>query len=173
MSIVAGNQVLKKTVDNTISVCSLAQIDVPVYPGMEKPLIRDQVISKDIHGESGLGGALFSTPIREPKQQHAVDFLIDACKSSAGDLTLIPMGPLTNIAMALLREPIIKEGIKEIVLMGGAYGLGNFTPAAEFNIFADPEAAKIVFESGVPITMIGLELTHQAKIPPEVVEEVT
>ena len=172
ITVVAGNQVLGKTLMNTVKVCSLAGIDVPIYAGMPRPLVREQVISPDIHGDSGLGNADFPPPLREPENEHAVDFLIRTCLQAPGEITLIPVGPLTNLAMAFLREPRLRESIKEIILMGGAYGLGNYTPAAEFNIFADPEAAQIVFESGVPLTMIGLDLTHQAKVPPEVMEEI-
>ncbi|MGI6640491.1 MAG: nucleoside hydrolase [Limnochordia bacterium] len=172
ITVTAGNQVLEKTVANTIDVCSLAGISVPIYAGMARPLVREPLVSDFIHGDSGLGSVVFPPAARKAESEHAVDFLIRACLEADGDLTLIPVAPLSNIAMALLREPNIKRGIKEIILMGGSIGVGNFTPAAEFNIYADPEAAKIVFESGVPITMIGLELTHQAMVSPEVAEEV-
>lgn len=172
ITVVAGNQVLEKTLANTVNICSLARIDVPIYAGMAQPLVRDQVISPAIHGDSGLGSAVFPAPLREPEDEHAVDFIIRACLAEPGELTLIPVAPLTNLAMAFLKEPRLKDCVREVILMGGAYGLGNYTPAAEFNIFADPEAAKIVFESGVPLTMIGLDLTHQAMVPPEVMEEI-
>lgn len=138
VTVVAGNQVLEKTVTNTLNVCSLARIDVPIYAGVSRPLVQDPVISEAVHGESGLGSAAFPPPIRQPEAEHAVDFLIRTCLAADRDLILIPLAPLTNLAMAFLKEPSIKKGIKEIILMGGASGVGNFTPAAEFNIYADP-----------------------------------
>lgn len=172
ITVVAGNQVLEKTLRNALNVCSFAGIDVPVYAGQDRPLFRDQVVADDIHGETGLDGPEFSESTRQPEDKSAVDFIIEECLKYDKELVLVPTGPLTNIALALLKEPRIKQGIKEIVLMGGAYGLGNHTPSAEFNIFVDPEAAHIVFESGLPITMVGLDLTHQAKAYPEVVERI-
>lgn len=173
ITVVAGNQILEKTVQNTVNVCSYASItDVPIYAGMDQPLVKEQVIAQDIHGDSGLDGPKFPEPIIEPEQKHAVDYIIEEGLAADGDLTLVPTGPLTNIAMALKKEPKIKENIKEIVLMGGAYGLGNETASAEFNIYVDPEAARIVFESGLPITMVGLDLTHQAKAYPNIVERI-
>ena len=165
ITVVAGNQVLEKTLRNALNVCSFAGIDVPVYAGQDRPLFRDQVVADDIHGETGLDGPEFPNPPGSPRTR-AVDFIIEECLKYDKELVLVPTGPLTNIALALLKEPRIKQGIKEIVLMGGAYGLGNHTPSAEFNIFVDPEAAHIVFESGLPITMVGLDLTHQAKAYP-------
>src|SRR5690554_2134750 len=172
ITVVAGNQVLEKTLRNALNVCSFAGIDVPVYAGQELPLFREQVIADNIHGDSGLDGPEFPSTNRQAESQGAVDFIIEECLKYDKELVLVPTGPLTNIALALLKEPRIKQGIKEIVLMGGAYGLGNHTPSAEFNIFVDPEAAHIVFESGLPITMVGLDLTHQAKAYPEVVERI-
>lgn len=172
ITVVAGNQVLEKTLRNALNVCSFAGIDVPVYAGQDRPLFRDQVVADDIHGETGLDGPEFPESTRQPEDKSAVDFIIEECLKYNKELVLVPTGPLTNIALALLKEPRIKQGIKEIVLMGGAYGLGNHTPSAEFNIFVDPEAAHIVFESGLPITMVGLDLTHQAKAYPEVVERI-
>ena len=172
ITVVAGNQVLEKTLRNALNVCSFAGIDVPAYAGQDRPLFRDQVVADDIHGETGLDGPEFPESTRQPEDKSAVDFIIEECLKYDKELVLVPTGPLTNIALALLKEPRIKQGIKEIVLMGGAYGLGNHTPSAEFNIFVDPEAAHIVFESGLPITMVGLDLTHQAKAYPEVVERI-
>ncbi|HPT84283.1 MAG TPA: nucleoside hydrolase [Limnochordia bacterium] len=172
ITVVAGNQVLEKTLQNALKVCSFAGIDVPVYAGQDRPLLRDQVIADDIHGDSGLDGPQFPPPTKRAEEKSAVDFIIEECLQHDREIVLVPTGPLTNIALALLKEPRIKQGIKEIVLMGGAYGLGNVTPSAEFNIFVDPEAAHIVFESGLPITMVGLDLTHQAKAYPEVVERI-
>lgn len=172
ITVVAGNQVLEKTLQNALNVCGFADINVPVYGGMAKPLIREQIIADNIHGETGLDGPEFAEINRKAEKQHAVDFIIEECLKYEKELVLIPTGPLTNIATALIKEPRIKRGIKEIVLLGGAYGLGNFTPAAEFNIFVDPEAAHVVFESGLPVTMIGIDLTHQAKADEAVVERI-
>jgi len=172
ITVVAGNQVLEKTLQNALNVCSFAGVDVPVYAGQSRPLFREQVIADDIHGDSGLDGPQFPQSTKKAEDKSAVDFIIEECLKYDKELVLVPTGPLTNIALALLKEPRIKQGIKEIVLMGGAYGLGNVTPAAEFNIFVDPEAAHIVFESGLPITMVGLDLTHQAKAYPAVVERI-
>lgn len=172
ITVVAGNQVLEKTLQNALNICSLAGISVPVYAGQGMPLFRDQVIADNIHGDSGLDGSEFPETNRQAESQSAVDFIIEECLKYDKELVLIPTGPLTNIALALMKEPRIKEGIKEIVLMGGAYGMGNHTPSAEFNIYVDPEAAHVVFESGLPVTMIGLDLTHQAKAYPDVVARI-
>lgn len=173
ITVVAGNQILPKTLQNALNVCSFAGLeDIPVYAGMARPLVREQVVAEDIHGDTGLDGPEFPETKMQAQEKHAVDFIIEECLQAEEGITLVPTGPLTNIAMALSREPGIKENIDEIVLMGGAMGLGNVTPVAEFNIFVDPEAAKIVFESGLPINMVGLNLTHQAKATPEIVERI-
>jgi inosine-uridine nucleoside N-ribohydrolase len=160
---VAGNQSIEKTTLNALKVCSLADIrNVPVAMGMERPLVRPAKHAPDIHGESGLDGPHIPEPDVELAPQHAVDLLIDLLLNSDGDITIVPTGPLTNIAVAIRREPAILPKIQAISLMGGAIGLGNTTPAAEFNIHTDPEAATIVFSCGRPITMCPLEVTHQA-----------
>jgi inosine-uridine nucleoside N-ribohydrolase len=166
---VAGNQTLQKTSINALKVCSLAGIrDVPIAAGMDRPLVGQQRVAPEIHGESGLDGPSLPEPSLELAPIHAVDLLIDLLMSSAGDLTIVATGPLTNVATAIRREPRIVPKIKQIALMGGAIGLGNWTPAAEFNIYVDPEAASIVFGCGCPITMVGLEVTHQAQATIEV-----
>lgn len=160
---VAGNQSLEKTTLNALKVCSLAGLhSIPIAKGMDRPLVVPAEHAADIHGESGLDGPDIPDPDLEPISQHAVDLLIELLLSSEGDITLVPTGPLTNIAMAIRREPAILPKIKGISLMGGAIGLGNVTPAAEFNIYADPHAAAIVFGCGRPITVCPLEVTHQA-----------
>jgi inosine-uridine nucleoside N-ribohydrolase len=167
---VAGNQAVEKTTRNALKVCSLANLrDIPVARGMDRPLVRPIKHAADIHGESGMDGPNVPEPDREPVASHAVDLLIDLLMQSDGDITLVPTGPLTNIAAALRREPAIAPKIKAISLMGGAIGLGNVTPAAEFNIYTDPEAASIVFACGRPITMSPLEVTHQARATEEIV----
>jgi inosine-uridine nucleoside N-ribohydrolase len=166
---VSGNQSVDKTTHNALKVCSLANIrNVPIARGMDRPLLRAAKHAPNIHGESGLDGPSIPEPDIEPVPEHAVDLLIDLLMKSDGDITLVPTGPLTNIATAIRREPAILPKIKGISLMGGAIGLGNTTPAAEFNIYADPEAAAIVFGCGRPITMCPLEVTHRALATEEV-----
>lgn len=172
ITVVAGNQVLEKTVKNTLNVCSHLDIRVPIAAGMSKPMVREQIIADDIHGETGLDGPEFGEITVELDKRHAVDFIIDTLLESDGDITLVPTGPLSNIAMAMRKEPKIVDKIKKIVLMGGAYTLGNVTPSAEFNILVDPEAAHIVFTSGRPIVMMGLDLTRQALAKQEVVDKI-
>lgn len=171
ITIVAGNQTLEKTTRNGLNVVQKLGLDVPVYAGCGIPMVRDrQIIADDIHGETGLDGPVFDPLTREAEKEHAVDFIIRTLMESDGDVTLVPTGPLTNIAMAMRREPKIVDKIQEIVLMGGAYQLGNVTPAGEFNIVADAEAAYVVFNSGRPVVMMGLDLTRQALCYPEIVE---
>jgi purine nucleosidase len=168
---VAGNQTLPKTTLNARRVCSRAGIHgVPVAAGCDRPLLREQRVAENIHGESGLEGPTFAGEPDVPLDpRHAVDLIIELLLASDGDVMLVPTGPLTNIGMAMRREPRIVPKIRHISLMGGAWGFGNQTPSAEFNILVDPEAARIVFESGAPITMCGLELTHQAKATPDII----
>ncbi|MBR2827551.1 MAG: ribosylpyrimidine nucleosidase [Erysipelotrichaceae bacterium] len=170
VTVVAGNQVLEKTLPNTLSVCQHLNLDVPVYGGMSKPMVRDQITAGDIHGKSGLDGPVFEPLVREAEKKHAVNFIIDTLMESDGDITLVPVGPLTNIAMAIRLQPAITKKIRRIVLMGGAVGLGNCTPAAEFNIYADPEAAHVVLTSGVPIVMMPLDLTNTALADMKIIE---
>lgn len=169
---VAGNQTLEKTTLNARRIATVAGINVPIYAGLSRPLVRDQIIAADIHGSSGLDGPVFPEPKVPVQEEHAVDFIIRTLMESSGDVTLVPTGPLTNIACAFIKRPEVIKKVKEIILMGGAYGLGNVTPAAEFNIFADPEAARVVFHAGVPLTMVGLDLTHQATATPDILERI-
>ncbi len=160
---VAGNQAVEKTAQNALKVCSLANIrNIPIAKGMDRPLVRPARHAADIHGASGMDGPNVPEPDIKLAPQHSVDLLIDLLLNSDGDITVVATGPLTNIALAMRREPAILSKIQAISLMGGAIGLGNVTPAAEFNIWFDPEAAFIVFKSGCPITMVPLEVTHQA-----------
>lgn len=170
ITIVAGNQTLKKTVHNGLNVAQLLDMDIKLYPGMPQPLVRKQVVAGNVHGKTGLDGPVFEELKRQPEKKNGVQFIIDTLMASEGDITLVPTGPLTNIATAMRMEPLIIPKIKEIVLMGGAYGTGNFTPSAEFNIYADPEAAYVVFKSGAPIVMMGLDLTNQTVCTPDVIE---
>lgn len=172
ITVVAGNQILEKTTRNTLNVCSHLGINVPIAAGMDRPMVRKQVIAENIHGETGLDGPHFDDVKVELDKRHAVDLIIDLLMESDNDINVVPTGPLTNIAMAMRKEPRIVNKIKRIVLMGGAYTIGNVTPAAEFNIFADPEAAHVVFSSGRPIVMMGLDLTRQALATKEVVDKI-
>jgi purine nucleosidase len=170
---VAGNQTLDKTTLNARRVCTVAGIhDVPIHAGCDRPLVRPQIVAPEIHGSSGLDGPVFGEPTVDVAAEHAVDFLVRTLMASAGEITLVPVGPLTNIAMALRREPRIARRTREVVLIGGSYGRGNRTPTAEFNILADPEAAAIVFGAGWPVTMVGLDLTHQAGASQRVIDEI-
>ena len=170
VTVVAGNQTLPKTLKNTLNVCDHLGLDVPVYAGMSLPLVRKQYVADDVHGESGLDGPVFGPCNKKAEDKHAVLYLIETLMNSDGDITLVPVGPLTNIAMAIRLEPRIVDKIQEIVLMGGAINLGNATPAAEFNIYADPEAAQIVFSSGEKITMMGLDLTNTVLANMQIIE---
>ncbi|HDL50716.1 MAG TPA: nucleoside hydrolase [Firmicutes bacterium] len=170
---VAGNQIGEKTFLNALKTLTLIEEkNVPVARGFDRPLFRDLVVAPEIHGVSGLDGADLPEPEVEPLNMHAVDFIIETVMKSKEDVYLIPTGPLTNIAVALLKEPEIKKKIERIVLMGGAVFDSNITPASEFNIFVDPEAARIVFESGVNITMVGLDVTNKALLSFDDIEEI-
>ncbi len=170
ITVVAGNQTLDKTLPNTLHVCQHLGLENKVYGGCSLPMVREQVVAGDVHGESGLDGPVFEPLVKKSEKEHAVNFIIRTLMDSDGDIVLVPVGPLTNIAMAMRMEPRIVSKIKKIVLMGGAYGLGNTTPAAEFNIFVDPEAASVVFNSGVDLTMMPLDLTNQVLATPEIIE---
>ena len=169
---VAGNQSLDKTALNARRICTVAGIEgVPVAAGCDAPLVRRRIASPEIHGESGLDGPAFGAPTVPLDSRHAVDVILEAALTHEG-LVLVATGPLTNVATAFAREPDLPHRLRRVVLMGGAIGLGNVTPAAEFNIGADAEAARAVFESGVPITMVPLETTHQALATPAVVARI-
>ena len=164
---VAGNVPLALTSKNACIVCELAgKVDVPVFAGCEAPLKRRLVTAEHVHGKTGLDGIALPEPEMPLQRAHAVDFLIDTLRAAPeGEITLCPLGPLTNIATAFTRAPDIAGRVREIVLMGGAYfEVGNITPAAEFNIYVDPEAAEIVFGSGVPLTVMPLDVTHKALV---------
>ena len=159
VTVVAGNQTLEKTTANAIRVLELARRgDVPVAVGSPRPLVREPFVAAYVHGETGLDGPDLPPPQAEPSDQHAVDFLAERLEGA----TLVATGPLTNVALLLARYPEARP--ERIVLMGGAIAEGNVTPAAEFNIWADPEAAARVFASGLDVTMVGLDVTHQALV---------
>ena len=162
---VAGNQTLDKTTLNARRILTIGRIrDVPIAAGMARPLVRELHTAPNIHGESGLDGYDFAPPEVDVVPEHAVDLIVRTVNQSSEPITLVPVGPLTNIALAFLRAPEITKNIARIVLMGGAVDLGNVTPSAEFNIYVDPEAAQIVFDAGVPITMVGLDVTRRARL---------
>lgn len=161
ISTVAGNVEVEKTCANTIRVLDLIGAAYPVYKGAEKPLVRKQVKADYVHGPSGLGAAKLPAPSREAEEAPAWDGLYAAAKAHAHELTLVCIGPLTNVATAFAVHPELPELLSRIVIMGGAVVGGNSTPCAEFNIFADPEAAESVFRSGVPMVMCGLDVTMQ------------
>ena len=160
---VSGNQTLDKTTANALRVLDFAgRADVAVHAGADAPLVRIRDVAAHVHGESGLDGPDLPPPTRAAGKQHAVDFLADQIRARNGAVTLVPTGPLTNIALLFALHPDAVP--QRIVLMGGAVGEGNRTPAAEFNIWADPEAAQRVFAAGLDTTMIGLDVTHRALI---------
>ena len=165
---VAGNQTLEKTTANALRVLEfVGRGDVPVAAGAPRPLVREPFVAAYVHGESGLDGPDLPPPQGRPVDAHAVDFLAEAVLASDVPVTLVPVGPLTNVALFLSRHPDVASRLERIVLMGGAIAEGNVTPAAEFNIWADPEAAARVFASGIDVTMIGLDVTHAALVLPE------
>lgn len=164
---VAGNGSGPNTYRNALCVLSLIGADVEVARGADRPMMRPLVTAPNVHGLSGLDGPAATEPTLKGSSRSAVELISSVLRSFPVKVTLVPTGPLTNIAIALLAFPDIKEKIERIVLMGGAAKESNWTPAAEFNIVVDPEAARIVFESGVPITMIGLDATHKALIYPD------
>ncbi|CUJ95498.1 nucleoside hydrolase [Shimia thalassica] len=164
---VAGNVPLPLTQKNARIVCELAgKPDVKVFAGCDRPLGRDLVTAEHVHGKSGLDGPDLPDPTMPLQDQHAVDFIIETLRAHPPKtITLCPLGPLTNVAMAFEKAPDIVDRVQEIVLMGGAYfEVGNITPAAEFNIYVDPQAAHIVFSAGAPIVVMPLDVTHKALV---------
>ncbi len=160
---VSGNQTLDKTTANALRVLEFAgRADIPVHAGADRPFIRRRDVAAHVHGESGLDGPDLPAPTTAVGEQHAVDFIADQIRARDGKLTLVPTGPLTNVALLFALHP---DAVPDrIVLMGGSIGEGNRTPAAEFNIWADPEAAQRVFSAGLDTTMIGLDVTHRALV---------
>jgi purine nucleosidase len=170
---VAGNVPQPLVTTNSLALLAVAdRDDVPVYRGCERPLLRDQFTAEYVHGDTGIDGANIPPAERTEEAQHGVDFIIDTCLAEPeGSVTLCPVGPLTNVGMAIAKEPSIVPKIREVVWMGGAVDEpGNTTLLAEFNAYVDPHAAHIVFTSGVPITMVPLDVTHKAILPPPALE---
>ncbi|WP_279489406.1 pyrimidine-specific ribonucleoside hydrolase RihA [Aeromonas veronii] len=169
----AGNQTPDKTLNNALRILTLlGRYDIPVAAGAPKPLARELIIADNVHGESGLDGPKLPDPAFAPQAMTGIELMARCLRESPEPVTLVPTGPLTNIALLLAAHPELKPRIARIVLMGGAAGAGNWTPAAEFNIYVDPEAADMVFKSGIPITMCGLDVTHEAQVMDEDIERV-
>ncbi|WP_323884005.1 pyrimidine-specific ribonucleoside hydrolase RihA [Aeromonas hydrophila] len=169
----AGNQTPDKTLNNALRILTLlGRDDIPVAAGAPKPLARELIIADNVHGESGLDGPTLPDPGFAPVAMTALELMAKCLRESPEPVTLVPTGPLTNIALLLAAHPELKSKIARIVLMGGAAGAGNWTPAAEFNIYVDPQAADMVFKSGLPITMCGLDVTHEAQVMDEDIERV-
>lgn len=172
---VHGNQTIEKVTRNALAVATVAGITgVPFAAGAHRPLVRVAEVAESIHGDSGLDGPALPDPAFEADERHAVDLIIDTImENEPGSITLVPTGALTNIALAVRKEPRIASRVKEVVLMGGGYHVGNWSAAAEFNIVIDPEAAHIVFNEPWKLTMVGLDVTHQALATPDVVAAIT
>jgi purine nucleosidase len=172
---VAGNVPLAKTQRNARLMCDVAgRRDVPVYAGCSRPILRPLYTAEYVHGKEGIDGAEIRDPETPLAEGHAVDFMVETLRrADDGSVTLVPVGPLTNLASALIKAPELASKIREIVLMGGAMREGgNTTPSAEFNMFVDPHAARVVFECGRPITVMGLDVTHQVLATPGRVERI-
>ena len=174
---VGGNSGLNNTVNNALKVCTLIErTDLKIYSGANKPIHYDLFTAEYVHGKTGLdkkGDPIIVGSEYKVQEQNAIDFIVDACNSSNDNIYLCPTGPLTNIALSLQKDPSIKDNIKEIVLMGGAaMCLGNITPAAEFNIYVDPHAANVVLNSGIEITMMGLDVTHKVNVNDEIINSI-
>jgi purine nucleosidase len=167
-----GNVTLDKATRNALSVLELAHAShIPVASGSMVPLVQPLRASAHVHGESGLGNAQLPEPTAHPVPRHAVDYLIERVLAEPGEISIFPIGPLTNLAMAIRKEPRFAGAVKELVIMGGAIlEHGNITPQAEFNIYVDPHAAHIVFHSGIPITLIPLDVTHKCMLLQEHVD---
>lgn len=165
---VAGNVPLDLTLPNTLRMVEIAgRTDIPVAAGAKVPLIRRLVTATYAHGENGLGGAVFPNPKIKPLTEHAAEFIRRTVREHPGEVTLITIGPLTNVGLALRSDPDLASMVRGLVMMGGSLSGGNITPAAEFNVYVDPEAARIVFQSGIPITMVGLDVTRKTTLTEE------
>lgn len=169
---VAGNVGLSLTTLNALALREFLQLgDLPVHAGADRALVRDQIHAAHVHGTSGLGDAVLPAPVLGATDGHAVDFIISTILDRPGEITLVAVGPLTNIALAVRREPRIVQAVREMVVMGGSYTRGNSNPAAEFNILTDPEAAAIVFGAGWTVTQIGLDVTLTAQVNTALLEK--
>jgi purine nucleosidase len=168
---VAGNVGLAQTTANALAVCQfIGAGETSVTAGCAGPLLRPALDARQVHGESGLGGATLPPPAAAPAAGHAVDYIIDTIGTARGEITLVATGPLTNIALAVRHEPRLADWVREFVIMGGSAGRGNTTPAAEYNMWADPEAAAMVFQAGWTVVMLGLDVTLRTGVSPSVLE---
>ena len=174
---VGGNTTLENAKNNALKICTLiGKTNIPIYAGSDKPIKFDLVTAAHVHGKSGLD--IDGPPIKikndyKIKDLHAVDFIIKTCLEQPEAIYICPTGPLTNIALALQKEPLIKKNIKKIIFMGGVgMSLGNITPSAEFNIYVDPHAANIVLKSGIPLVMMGLDVTHKVNVNDKIIEDI-
>jgi purine nucleosidase len=168
---VAGNVGLAKTTANALAVCEfIGAGGTPVAAGCAGPLLRPALDARQVHGDSGLGGAILPPPAAGPAPGHAIDYIIDTARAAPGEITLVATGPLTNIALAVLREPRLADWVRGFVTMGGSTGRGNTTPAAEFNMWADPEAAAVVFRAGWTVVQLGLDVTLRTGATPAVLQ---
>jgi purine nucleosidase len=167
ITVVAGNVPLALTQRNARQICELlGRSDVPIYAGCPRPLVRSLITAEDIHGRTGLEGADLPEPSLPLQPLHAVHYLIETLRAAPVPLTIATLGPLTNLAVAIVQAPDILTNIERIVMMGGGITQGNITPVAEFNIYVDPHAAHVVFEAGIPITVLSLDITHQVLTTP-------
>jgi purine nucleosidase len=167
ITVIYGNVGLENTLNNALKIRELCGSNVPVFAGVPLPLVSSRISAEFVHGRSGLDGPPLPEPRRGAEQKRAVDFIIESVLAHPHEVTICPVGPMTNLALAMRLEPKIVPLIEKIVLMGGSTTLGNWSPAAEFNILCDPHAAKIVFEAPVPTAMFGLNVTHQALALPK------
>lgn len=163
---VSGNVPVELTTRNALALLELTgRTDIPVARGCNYPLIRPPVTAAHVHADNGLGNVTLPTPHIEPVPQHAIDLIIETVLNAPGEITLVPIGPLTNIALAVRREPRLAKLVREVVIMGGAVRVpGNTTPSAEFNIYVDPEAAEIVLQAGWPLRLVSLDATMQVGV---------
>ena len=175
ISTVGGNITIENTTRNALRLLEITgRTEIPVARGIGKPLLRVNESAGEVHGRDGLGNTSLPEPKIKEVPEHAVDFIINTIMKNPNQITLVPVGPLTNIAVAVIKEPRLKDYVKEVVVMGGAVTtFGNITPESEFNIYTDPEAAKIVFESGMPITLVGLDVTMKTLLTPHHLAEIT
>ena len=158
ITVVAGNVSVEQAARNAGYTVELCAAEVPIYVGLGKPLLREHVDARFFHGEDGMGDMGYPAPRRAPRPEHAVDVLVDRIRARPGEITLVTLGPLSNVAAALLKAPDIAQKVRACYVMGGAANvIGNVTPAAEYNVWCDPEAARVVFHSGMPVLMVGWE----------------
>ena len=164
----AGNTVLKNSLENTLNLTDALKLDAPVYAGSNGPLLRSQVTAGSIHGQNGFEGPVFGPRVKQVQDGNFIEFIIDTVMRNPGEISFVSVGPYTDLAIALKAEPALARNLKRIVLMGGSSTLGNVTSSAEFNIYADPEAAQIVFHSGADIYLMPLDCTLNVVLNPEI-----